>query len=184
LSESDELRVLFLQYDRVHFLLDRSQCASSLFASEVQRVLSRHRYLRELLRVGDERLLFFDLQLFLRETFHARSGAGAQLAIIGELAGFESSTRELFRRSVFPPLERLELDTGRIAFRIPSDTVMRSLRPEDLAPHNVSIRGPLEARGLLALHPTEHSMGFLLDLDRLVGSRLLFASAGKKEEDE
>ena len=143
MSEStEELRVLFVQYDRVYFLLNRTQCASSLFASDVEKVGSRHRYLRELLRVGGERLLLFDLHLFLCEAFHARSGSLAQLAVIGELAGFESRTHELFRRSVFPRLERLALDTGRIAFRIPSNTVMRSLRPEDLEPHNASIGKP------------------------------------------
>ncbi|HUW42387.1 MAG TPA: hypothetical protein VMV90_15375 [Rectinemataceae bacterium] len=184
MSESEELRVLFVQYDRVHFLLNRTQCASSLFASEVQEVGSRHRYLHELLRVGGRRLLFFDLQLFLRETFRARGSAGAQLAVIGELSGFERRTRELFRSSVFPRLGRLELDTERIAFRIPSNTVMKSLKPDELEPHNLSIRRPLAARGVLAVHPTEESMGFLLDLDLLVGSRLLFAGAGRKEESE
>jgi hypothetical protein len=184
LSESDELRALFVQYDRVHFLLNRTECASSLFASDVLKLRSRHRYLCELLCVGDSRLLFFDLHLFLREAFRARSDAGAQLALIGEVGGFEEPTRELLERGVFPRLERLALDTERVAFRVPSNTVMRSLPLDDLAPHNGSIRGPLIARGVLAVHPTDGSMGFLLDLDRLIRSKLLFAAKAESEGDE
>jgi hypothetical protein len=183
LSESEELRALFVQYDGVHFLLNRAQCASSLYASDVQRVNSRHRYLRELLCVGGERLLFFDLHLFLRETFRVRSEAGAQLALIASLGGFEEPTRELFARGIFPGLERLALDTGRVAFRVPSNTVMKSLQLGELAPHNGSIREHLIAKGIIALHPMDGSMGYLLDLDGLLRSRLLFAADAQTKEE-
>lgn len=175
MSESEDPRFLFARYDRVHFLLNREQCAASAFAAEVLRLRSRRPFLRELLCVGGSRLLFFDLHLFLCETFRTRSGSGARLALICELSGFGPATRELFRTSVFPALGSLGVDDGRVALRVPSDTVLRTLRIESLAPHNRSVERPLLARGILALHPEEDSLGFLLDLDGLLGSRLLFA---------
>lgn len=180
MSASDPLRAILLGYGGLHFLINREQCEASRFIPESRKPAARNRYLRESLRVGDARMLLFDLDLFLVETFRVRSDAAARLAIVVGIASLGEGTRALLGRAVFPRLEAYRLATDRIAFRVPSDSVTTTLDIGELEPIRGSVRKPLLRRGVLALHLVEGSMGFLLDLDRLVGSGSLFA--GKTQE--
>lgn len=182
MSGPEELRVLYVPYGRVHFLVNRGQCASSLYASEALALPSKHRYLGEVLRVEGNRLLFFDLDAFWRDSFRVSRDSGAELALVSDLSSFGARTRGIFAKVVFPRLQGFDLDMERIAFRIPSSTVMRNLDLGELAPHNGALRGRLEGKGIIALHPAPDSMGFLVDLDSLLGSRLLFAPKPEPKE--
>ena len=177
MSEAETLRALYLPYDRVHFLLNRTQCSSSLFVSGTRAESSSYRYLRESLEVDGTRLHLFDLDLFLREVFRLPSGGKAQLAVVAELSGYAVATRELFEDGIIPRLEASV--PSRVAFRLPSSTVMSSLSPVDLLAHNLSLRNLLVRHGFLALHPFADSMGFLVDLDRLIGSGALLVAASE-----
>jgi len=182
LSEADSLRAILLRYEGVHFLLNREQCGSSRFVAESPKRSSGNPYLREVLRSGEVRTLLFDLDLFLVDTFRLRPGGAAQLALMVGLGSLGEGSRTMLGKTVFPRVGSLPLDRGSIAFRVPSNAVTRSLGLGELEPNGMAIRKPLLRRGIVALHLMEGSMGFLLDLDRLVASGSLFAVPAREGE--
>ena len=175
-----ELRALFIPYGRVHVLLNRAQCTASLFASDVYPLRSQRPYLRELIDIGADRVLFFDLHRFFCDTFSLQTSIGAQLAVVTDTQVLEPDTRAWLSRAVCGRLQRLGVADDRLAFRIPSSTAMRTLQLHELAPHSRVLRPALASRGLLAVHPEAESMGFLIDIDRLIRSRLLFAGGEER----
>lgn len=183
-AEFNELKALYIPYDRVHFLFNHTQCISSLYASDILTLKSKHRYLYQFISLGADRLLFFDLNGFFQNSFKASSPAGAELAVVCEVASFRLITRNFLQSAVFDRLRDCGLADDRIAFRIPSNTVMRSIPIQALVYQNTTIGRFLETKGVLALHPTETSMGFFIDLDRLILSKLLFARASKSEGED
>ncbi len=171
-----ELRVLCSRYGTVHFLLNRSQCSTSMFASGVQEFRSRHRYMKELLPVGEAMVLLLDLHRFWCDTFHVTTDSGTELAVIAAEEVFSEATRRWLRQKFFPQLSIANLSCDRLAFRIPSDTVMLSLRPDQLSLHDRRLEQILNRRGILALHLSEDSLGYLIDIEALLRSRLLFSA--------
>lgn len=182
-SESDrqgELRVLCSQYKRVHFLLNRTQCSSSLFASEVEPIRSRHLYMKELIMTDEGGILFFDLHRFWSDVFRVSTDSGAELALVVRVNLFSESMQRWLENKFFPQISRITTCTDRMAFRIPSNTTMLALEAADLARHDTRLHPLLVRRGILAVHPTEGSLGYFCDLERLLRSRLLFLSHTRK----
>ncbi len=178
---SEELRVLFARYGRVHVLVNAAQCSSSIFIARTISLKSKRRYLRELLLLEERRVLLFDLDRFWIECLRPGAGDAAGLAIVVDLKTFSEPTRDLFSRSVYPALRRLGLDEKCVAFRIPSDTIVTTIDAGELVLHGRIVADRLEARGLLALRPKAEGLGFLFDLDLLLGSRLLFSTIPESE---
>lgn len=179
-SRDSGLRVLCSQYDTVHFLLNRTQCSASLFASNIHQMRSRHRYMREIIITDDGGILLFDLHQFWSDTFRVTTRSGADLALISEVELFSAGTQTWLQTKFFPQLSRLEPSTSHIAFRIPSNTTMITLPLAELESHDRTLRERLRKRGMMAVHPTTESMGFFFDLELLVRSRLLFAHENNK----
>ncbi len=173
---SDELRVLYIPYQNVHFLLNRSQCSSSLFTADLQALKSPFFYLNELIPVDGISVLLFDLHKFCQDFFQAKTDTGAELSIIVHLDQLVPETRNWLKKKVFSQLKKLSVDTDHIAFRLPSNTAMHELDPDLLRPHGKSVRDHLIQRGVIAAHPEKTSMGFFLDIDYLLRSKLLFFS--------
>lgn len=173
-ERNGELRALCSQYRGVHFLLNRSQCTSSLFASDVQVMRSRHRYMRETIMTEEGALLFFDLHRFWSDTFRVATDSGAELALVVRINIFSEATRTWLSEKLFPQLSRFVTCTDRMAFRIPSNTTMIALNVADLTRHDRRLQSLLVQRGIPALHPTDDSLGYLCDLEQLLRSRLLF----------
>jgi hypothetical protein len=147
----------------------------SLYASEVVPVNTCHPYFYELILVEDEILLFLDLHKFLTQTFGLEGTSLAQLAVISACEDLSAQTQTYLGKAIFPKLAAFEVSNHRIGFRLPSNTSMRTLEAGDFEPHPGSMATLLPKRGILATHPTEDSMGFLLDLDYLLRPNLLFA---------
>ena len=171
----EQLQALWVPYPRVHFLVNRSQVRVSLYASEVVRVNTRHSYFYELILVEDEILLFLDLHKFLIQTFGLEETTRAQLAVISACEDLSAQTQAYLGKVIFPKLAAFEVSVQRIGFRLPSNTSMQTLVAGDFEPHPGALATVLPKRGLIATHPTEDSMGFLLDLDYLLRPNLLFA---------
>jgi hypothetical protein len=174
------LQFLCSPYRRVHFFLNRTQVSGSLFASDVRPFRTRHRYMRELIHFEEERLVLFDLHRFWSDTFRVQTDSGAELAVVSDTTGFAENTQRWLHRWFFPQVTRLKISMDRMAFRIPSNTTMQTLDADALSRHDPALAEHLQQRGILAVHPTDDSMGFLCDLEQLVRSRLLFATG---EED-
>lgn len=178
-SASEELRVLHMPFQRVHFLLNTTQCSGSLFIHHVTPLRSRYPYARETIPVDGETLLLLDLTQFWCDSFRVPPPAGASLAIIVEPERFRRGTRQWLANSLFPRLARSGVTGKALAFRLPSATAIHPLRTDELAYHPAAFQGHMNHRGMLAVHPCRDSMGFLVDIDQLIRSGLLFA--GQRE---
>jgi hypothetical protein len=179
---SDEVRVLQIQYNRVHFLLNRKQCSAGFFASRVSPLKSRLRYLNQLLETDEGRLLFFDLHRFWTDTFRIDCEEESQLAVIAHTDLYKEPTRDLLARKVFPRLHHLKIATDRLAFRISANTSMRTITPDQLKLHSPVVQQHMVNRGVLAVHPTPDSMGFFIDLEFLLCTKSLFAVSPRSGE--
>jgi hypothetical protein len=176
-----ELQVLCSPYKQAHFLLNRTQCSSSLFASDVTPIRTRHRYMGETILSDECRVLLFDLNRFWSDTFRVSTTSSADLAMVTRVELLSQSTRQWMETRFFPQITRLRVCTDRIAFRIPSNTTILTLAPTELARHDRILQKPLVRRGIMAVHPTDHSLGFFFDLEQLLLSRLLFLTGPIKE---
>lgn len=163
MNDHDLLNALYVPFDRVHILINRTQCATSVFAAEIAPIEGGARYYREAIRIGGFTLGILDLQSYLRDTFHLATAVPAQLILIVPLDRLSPETR---RALMAGPLAGV--DQEQLAMRISSDTAMRSFAIAELRPLGKTMRDHLVARGLVAAHPEEHSFGFLIDLDRLI----------------
>jgi len=183
LSEVERVRVLYLEYGMVHFLLDSRQCSASAYAGEVVQCRSTHKYLYELLQGGDDLVLLFDLNRFLCDSFRVQHEGSTDLAIIGRLDRFSEQSSRLLQDRVFPRLAHLDVAVDKVAFRLPSSAQIIELESDVLLPHPFSLAQHLERYGLSAVHMEHSSCGFMLDLDLLIASRLLFSRTSVQETD-
>lgn len=163
MSDPDILHALNIPYATVHFLVNRTQCEASVFAADVGERGSGFGWFHETLTVDGELLCFFDLHGYLTSRFRVKSSEKAQLGLILSLGRLEAETQEVLH-AVFGE----DFDRKRIALRVSSETAMRSIHLGELEPLGITMRSYLNARGVLAVHPEEDSMGFLIDLDRIL----------------
>lgn len=171
MSDHDLLHALYVPFDRIHILINRTQCATSVFAAEISPIEGGAPYYRESIGIGGFTLGVFDLQRYLCDTFRLATTVPAQLILIMPLDRLSEETRKAL---VTGPLE--ELDREQLAMRISSDTAMRSFEIAELRPLGITMRDHLVARGLVAAHPEEQSFGFLIDLDQLIRLSLEMAA--------
>ena len=167
MEDPNVLHALRVPLERVHVLVNREQCATSVYAADVEESLHGPRYFRETIRLSGLDLRLFDLQTFLCDTFHTDSVGAAQLVLILPLERLSTRTRELLLAG---PLQ--EVDRDQLALRVSSETAMRSLTISQLRPLSVTMRDHLVARGVIAVHPEPDSFGFVLDLDPLLRGSL------------
>jgi hypothetical protein len=167
LNDPDVLLALRVPFERMHILVNREQCATSVYAADVEVSAHGPAYYRETIRLSGRHLRLFDFQSYLCDTFRAGCAGPAQLVLILPLARLSARTRDLLHAG---PLQEVERD--RLALRVSSETAMRSLTISQLRPLGVTMRDYLVARGVIAVHPEPDSFGFVLDLDPLLQGSL------------
>jgi hypothetical protein len=170
LNDPDLLHALRVPFHRLHVLVNREQCATSVYAADVEASPHGPLYYRETIRLSGNRLRLFDFQSYLCDTFRAGSAGPAQLVLILPLERLSPRTRNLLRAG---PLQEVEPD--QLALRVSSETAMRSLSLSQLRPLGITMRDYLVARGVIAVHPEPDSFGFVLDLDPLLRGSLVEA---------
>jgi hypothetical protein len=184
LGETDRLQALYIPYDGVHFLVNRSQCATSVFAADTRGDETAPPYFRETIGLGVTRLRLIDLHALLADLFHVVPTEKAQLALLLPLRRLSEGTRRAIEGHAVAagagavgsaPDTTSDLETDQVALRVSSETVMRSIDPAELRLNGRTMRSHLEPHGVVALHPEEGSFGYLIDLDPI----LLRAAGGE-----
>jgi hypothetical protein len=187
LDDQSTLPVLHIPYARVHFLVNRLQAEASVFAAEGGRpaesagsassddgsppAADSAGYFGETITVGDQTFPLMDFDRYVCDLFHLSPIGKAQLAVVVPVGRISDATR---RALLEGPLAGLGELPG-IAIRVASDTAMQSVPISHLAPHCITVRNHLVARGVLAVHPEGDSFGFLVDVDPFIQAA---ASAG------
>lgn len=171
MSDHELLHALYVPFDRVHILINRTQCQTSVFAADVRQSASKHAYYDQIITIGGNELAIFDLHTYLCDTFHLQSPAAAQLVLIMPLERLSERTRTAL---VNGPL--CSADHEQVALRVSSETAMHSVRLSELRPLGITMRRHLVAHGMVAAHPEQDSFGFLIDVDRLLGLSLRSAA--------
>ncbi len=173
-SETGLVKVLLANYGDIDFLINRSQCSSSIFASGFTPIKSKHRYLSRLIEVDNDLCLLFDLDLYLTETFHLTPTGTAQLAVIVDLKFFSNPTVRFLRQHVLPQLGQWEPDKDRVAFLISSNTSVQELKINDFSPHPPVLQKHLMKKGLVTTGFCDTRIRFLIDLEKLIASKQIF----------
>lgn len=190
MDDQSTLPALHIPYARVHFLVNRLQAEASVFAAESGRPTDSvgfapaddHRpaapdgvgYFGETITVGDQTFPLMDFDRYVRDLFHLSPIGKAQLAVVVPAGRISDATR---RALLEGPLSGLEELPG-IAVRVASDTSMQSVPISHLAPHCITVRNHLVARGVLAVHPQGESFGFLVDVDPFIQAAASAVAAG------
>jgi hypothetical protein len=178
LGETDRLQALYIPYGGVHFLVNRTQCATSVFAADTRGDVRGVPFFRETIGMGGRRLRLIDLHALLAELFHVTPTEKAQLALLLPLTRLSDRTRRALRDDIASgddiasregaPPGGDDLDTDQVALRVSSETVMRSIDPAELRLNGRAMRAHLEPHGVVALHLEAGSFGFLIDLDPIL----------------
>lgn len=188
MSESDRglLNVLVANYGNVEFLINRSQCSSSIFASGFTPIPSKHRYLDRLLEVDGDLYLLFDLDQYLRDTFRLNTAGTAQLAVLVDMTTFQPATAAFLQQKLLPQLEKWGPDQDRVAFLISSNTAVQEIEFSLLASHPPVLRQHLIRKGVATGGFRDDRILFLIDLEKLISSKQIFRKdtfsiSGEKE---
>lgn len=186
MSESDRglLNVLVANYGNVEFLINRTQCSSSIFASEFTSIPSKHRYLDRLLKVNGDLCLLFNLDLYLIDTFRLNTAETAQLAVLVDMATFLPATTDFLQRKLLPQLEQWGPDRERVAFLISSNTAVQEIEFSLLASHPPVLRQHLIRKGVAAGGFRDDRILFLIDLEKLITSKQIFRKEKSGETGE
>lgn len=163
MSDRDLLHALRVPFEETHILINRTQCATSVYAADVEERSERPPFYREVIHLSGFTLSLFDLQSYLKSTFRLASPTPARLVLILPLDRIHEETAEMLRNG---PLHDVERD--QLAIRVSSETEMRSIEISQLRPLGVTMRRRLVEHGVVAVHPEERSFGFLIDLDAVV----------------
>jgi len=175
LRDDETVKVLTIHYEELDFLVNRDQCSASVYASDLLAVKSRYLYLKEVLVNKEGMVLFFDLDQFLRDTFHVTPRGNALLGIISELARFGSGTRNMMEKGVLAQIKSPRLLRDAVAFRIASATEMTEISLGEIKIHPRAVGTRLEKNGIWGVRFLEEKrMQYLIDLDLFLGTGLLF----------
>ncbi len=166
-NAANVVKVLMLPYIPAQFLINRSQCSSSIFINDSRPRSDISLWLREDLVSGDLSLPLFDLDRFLSACFHVKSPGAAHLALIRTWDSFAPDVQVRF-------LERGLEDGSPLAFRVSSGTVMADMTAEEFSLSPAVVQAHLCRKGITALAlPHEEGMRYLIDLDILLADCLL-----------
>lgn len=186
MADSAVLRALYIPMTPVHFLVNRDQCETSVFADSVAPRETATPYCREVLEVAGSPVPFLDLNRLLADLFLVSPAPKAQLALILPLERLSDSARQLMRILLYgsdheeagrgpagaavgagPGDQRGETSasTERVALRVNSETFMEAVPIPQLRRNGITMRSYLAQRGVIAVHPGTRSFGFLVDLD-------------------
>lgn len=176
MRDDETVKVLTIHYEELDFLVNRDQCSTSVYASDLLAVKSRHLYLKEVLMIQEGMVLFFDLDQFLRDIFHVTPRGNALLGVISELTRFGSGTRKMMEKGIFAQIKSPRLLRDVVACRIASATEMAEVPIGEIKTHPRAVGVRLEKFGIWGVRfLPENRMQYLIDLDLFLGTGLLFA---------
>lgn len=168
MSDHDFVHVLYSDYGATHFLINRDQCPASVYASDTVPMERGNNYFKEKLiftsENGSEHVPLFNLHKFLIKLFRFNSDVESQLVILTPLTLLSKETLSYLKEG---PLLELE-NCRRIGVRISSETIIKQIPIDELQPHSRILRSKLKKSGFPATHPLEGSMGYLINLDRII----------------
>jgi len=168
LSDHDFVHVLYSDYGATHFLINRDQCPASVYAADTVPMEGGYDYFKEKLIVtsknDSEDVPLFNLHKFLIKLFRFNTDMESQLVILTPLTLFSEETLSYLKEG---PLLELK-NCRRIGVRISSETIIKQIPIDELQPHSRILRSKLKKSGFPATHPLEESMGYLINLDKII----------------
>lgn len=166
MSGHELVHVLYSDYGSTHFLINRDQCPASVYAEETLPMESGYSYFEDKIVLDNELVPLFNLHHYLISLFRFNTLAEAQLVI---LTPFELLSEETVSRLKEGPLDGFE-NCRRIGVRISSETIIKQISLAELEPHTRVLRPRLKRDGFPAVHPLDGSMGYLIDLDKILAN--------------
>ncbi|MCF7938504.1 MAG: hypothetical protein K9L68_07895 [Spirochaetales bacterium] len=123
-----------------------------------------HRFFNEKLIVNNETVPLFNLHNLLLKLFRFKTDVKSQLVILTPFTLLSEETLSYLKEGPLPELENCR----RIGVRVSSETIIKQISLDELKPHSRRLRSRLKKSGFPAVHPMEGSMGYLIDLDRII----------------
>ncbi|MFP4490038.1 MAG: hypothetical protein ACLFNZ_01070 [Spirochaetaceae bacterium] len=169
MSDPELVHVLYSDYGLAHFLINRDQCPASVYAEETVPVDSGYSYFEDRFILDGEVLPLFNLHRYLITLFPFKTLAEAQLVILTPFELLSEETVLRLRKGPLAGMENME-NCRRIGVRISSETIIKQISLAELEPHPRVLRERLKKGGFPAAHPTEGSMGYFIDLDKILAN--------------
>ncbi|MFO7849849.1 MAG: hypothetical protein R6V67_07810 [Spirochaetia bacterium] len=177
MSVHELVHVLYSDYGATHFLINRNQCPASVYAEETYPMESGNPYFMEKLFLNSETVPLFNLHNYLINLFRFNRQVEAQLVILTPLELLSEESVSSLKEG---PLFGTE-NCRRLGVRISSETLIKQISLGELQPHTRVLRSRLKRAGFPATHPLEGSMGYLIDLDKIIAKATQMQQ--KKTED-
>jgi len=164
LSDHDSVHVLYSDYGATHFLINRDQCPASVYAEDAIPMETGHSFFNEKLIVNNETVPLFNLHKLLLKLFRFKTDVKSQLVILTPFTLLSEETLSCLKDGPLPELETCR----RIGVRVSSETIIKQISLDELKPHSRRLRSRLKKGGFPAVHPMDGSMGYLIDLDKII----------------
>lgn len=157
---------LLLNYADMDFIVNRSQFSGSTSLNDVKTVKSPLPYIKSVFPYNNSKILLFDCDSFLRETYNSHSNSNSQLCLLMSMENFSTRVRALVKR-VLKGNNSLSQDY--LGLIITSQSEIKRLNINEIHLSPLGVRSVLNNNGLYGCRfLQEDRIQYFIDLEIMI----------------
>jgi hypothetical protein len=162
---------LLLNYDDMDFIVNRSQFSGSTSLNDVKKVKSPLPYIKSIFPYNSSKILLFDCDSFLRETYNSEKHSSSHLCLLMGMENFSLKVRSLVKR-VLKGNESLSQEY--LGLIITSQSEIKRLKINEIHLSPRGVRSVLNSNGLYGCRfPREDRIQYFIDLEIIIHNIIL-----------
>lgn len=168
------MNFLKIEYPDLGFLINREQVLGSIFFHTPKPIKSFLYYLSSIAFYKEEKVLLFDLSLYLEDLFAISNNTHSPLLLIVDVTRFSEEHREYFREFYEKHNLHKLLSPNYLALKIKSNIITQELFEKDLKTPPLNLRASVRQKGFLGFHfESLEKANYWLDIENLIFNEFL-----------
>ncbi len=157
---------LLLNYTNMDFVVNRSQFSGSTSIDELRKINSSISFINSIFTFNDQKILLFDCDDFLRQTYSCDNGNRSRLCLLMRMENFSKKIRPLIAKIL---AKSSKLSKEYFGLIITSHSEIRKLEIEEIYLSPKGIRRHLNRNGLYGCRfPVENRIQYYIDLEIII----------------
>jgi len=173
-----EVDFLLVEHERCGFLINGDQVTAGIVPGKVRGVASNLKYLAGFIVFRNQKVLLFDLEGYLDQTFHSEGSSCSHLCLVSHVESFSPVGKKLMAKLARGRPGR-NFSPEYVAFKLQSPTSIKRFSFNSLKLIPRCVRKSQEKAGILALCFREESnrgnskIKYFIDIEKILFNRLL-----------
>ena len=157
---------LFIHYKHKDVIINRKQFSRSVSFNSLQTLEFENKYLLDVIEYGQEKILNFDLDRYLTQTFKVEMESPTKLCIIANLDQLQDSTAEVIKPLLFNCPE--EIEKNAISFSISSRSEIKKYDLDEFKELSKVYNEPFKKKGILSCFFNGDRIQYFIDIDKIL----------------